>query len=79
MYPPAIWKSYIIAILDSLQSKKYCQTIMDDLLLFTPDKKAQKSKLEDLLKALLKDGLKISPKMCHLFKEELKYMDNTFL
>ena len=29
------------------------------------------AKLEDLLKALLKNGLKISPKKCHLFKTEL--------
>ena len=35
---------------------------MDDLLLFTPSKGAHMAKLEDLLKALLKNGLKISPK-----------------
>ena len=34
-------------------------------------------KLEDLLKALLKNGLKISPRKCQLFKTELQYMDNT--
>ena len=33
---------------------------MDDLLLFTPNKKAHMAKLEDLLKALRKNGLKIS-------------------
>ena len=33
-------------------------------------------KLEDLLKALLKSGLKISPKKCQLFKKELQYMEN---
>ena len=32
---------------------------MDDLLLFTPSKKSHIAKLEDLLKALLKNGLKI--------------------
>ena len=35
------------------------------------------SKLEDLLKALLKNGLKISPKKCHLFRKELQYKGNT--
>ena len=35
---------------------------MDDLLLFTLMKKLHMAKLEDLLKALLKNGLKISPK-----------------
>ena len=34
-------------------------------------------KLEDLLKALLKNGLKISPRKCQLFKTELQYMGNT--
>ena len=34
-------------------------------------------KLEDLLKALRKNVLKISPKKCQLFKTELQYMGNT--
>ena len=55
---PAIFQSYINTILDCLHSMKYCKAIMDDLLLFTPDKKAHKDKLEDLLNALLKNGLK---------------------
>ena len=50
---------------------------MDDLLLFTPNKQSHFEKLEDLLKALCKNGLKISPKKCQLFKTELKYMGNT--
>ena len=74
---PSIWQSYINAILDCLQSRKYCEAIMDDLLLFTPSKKSHIAKLEDLLKALLKNGLKISPKKCQLFRTELQYMGNT--
>ena len=35
---PAIWQSYINAILNCLQIRKYCEAIMDDLLLFTPMK-----------------------------------------
>ena len=54
---PPIWQSYINVILDCLQSRKYGETIMDDLLLFTPDKKSHKAKLEDLLKALLRNEL----------------------
>ena len=49
---PAIWQSYINAILDCLQSRSYCEGIMDDLLLFTPTKSSYFDKLEDLLKAL---------------------------
>ena len=74
---PTIWQSYSNAILDCLQSKKYCETIMDDLLLFTPTKSSLFDKLEDLLKALCKNGLKISPQKCQLFKNELQYMGNT--
>ena len=50
---------------------------MDDLLLFTPTKKAHIAKLKELLKDLLKNGLKILPKKCKLFKTELHYMENT--
>ena len=57
---PSIWQSYINAILDCLQSEKYYEAIMDDLLLFIPSKESHMNKLEDLLKALLKNGLKIS-------------------
>ena len=52
---------------------------MDDLLLFTPTKKSHIAKLEDLLKAFLKNGLKISPKKCQLFRKELQYVGNTIL
>ena len=72
----SIWQSYINAILDCLQSRKYCETIMDDLLLFTPSKGSYMNKLEDLLKVLLKNGLKISPKKCQLFRTNLQYMGN---
>ena len=34
------------------------------------------NKLEDLLKALLKNGLKVSPKKCQLFRTNLQYMGN---
>ena len=74
---PAVWQSYINAILSCLLSRKYCKAIMDDLLLFTPNKQSHFEKLEDLLKALCKNGLKISPNKCQLFKTELQYMGNT--
>ena len=74
---PPIWQFYINAILSCLQSRKYCEAIMDDLLLFTPTKLSHFEKLEDLLKVLHKNGLKISPKKCQLFKTDLQYMGNT--
>ena len=50
---PSIWQSYINAIINYLQSKKYCEAIMDDLLLYILSKNSHITKLEDLLQALL--------------------------
>ena len=49
---------------------------MDDLILFTPSKESHMNKLEDILNALLKNGLKVSPKKCQLFRTSLQYMGN---
>ena len=72
----SIWQYFINAILDCLQSKKYCEANMDDLLLFYLSKNSHIAKLEDLLNAFLKNGLKISPKKCLLFRTNLHYMGN---
>ena len=74
---PPIWHTYINTILNCLESRQYCEAIMDDLLLFTLSKQSHMRKLEDLLKALLKNGLKVPPKKCQLFRKELQYMGNT--
>ena len=74
---PTVWQSYINAILSCLFSRKYCEAIMDNLLLFTPNNQVHFEKLIDLLRALCKNGLKISLKKCQLFKTELQYMGNT--
>ena len=73
----SIWQSYLNAILYCLQSRKYCEAIMQDLLLFTTSKKSHTAKLEDLLKALLKNVLKIPPEKLQLFRTELQYIGNT--
>ena len=44
--------------------------------MFTPSKKPHVAKL-DLIEALLKNGLKISPQKCQLFRTEVQYMGNT--
>ena len=67
---PAIWQSYRNAIL-SHRSKNLA--IMDDLLLHNL-KHSNLKYLEDLLKALLKRGWKISPKKCQLFRTELQFI-----
>ena len=71
---PSIWQPYINAILHCFQSKKYWEAIMDDLILFTPSKDSHVAKLEDLLKALLNNGLEISPIKCQFFGTNLHYM-----
>ena len=76
---PLIWQSYINAILECLHSRNHCEVIMDNLLFFTPSKKASIAKLEDLLKALLKNGLKISPKKCQLFKHSYSTWEMLYL
>ena len=48
----------------------------NDLLLFTASKNSHMAKLEDLLKALLKNGLKISSKTYQLFRTNLQYIGN---
>ena len=72
---PSIWQSYINVILNCLQSKKYLKQLWM-ILYSSPHQKSHTNKLEDILSALLKNGLKISPKKCQLFKTSLQYMGN---
>ena len=37
---PPIWQTYISIILNCLESRKHCEAIMDDLLLFTTSKQS---------------------------------------
>ena len=46
---PEVWQSYINAILSCLSSSKNCEAIMDDLLLFMPNKQTHFEKLIDIL------------------------------
>ena len=50
---PSIRQSYINVISDCLQSRNYCEAIMDDLLLFIQMKKSHIAKLENLLKDVI--------------------------
>ena len=46
---PVVWQLYINPRLSCLSSRRYCEAIMDDLLLFTPNKQTHIEKLIDLL------------------------------
>ena len=59
---PTVWQSYINAILNCLSSRKYCEAIMDDLLLFMPNKQTHFEKLIVLLWALCKNQTENIPK-----------------
>ena len=69
---PQIWMDYITLILSELEDK-----IMDDLLIHST-KVAHWKLLEQLLKSMCKNGLRLSPKKCQLFKTQLTYMGNEF-
>ena len=74
---PQIWMDYITLILSELEDKKKYIAIMDDLLIYST--KADHWKLlEQLLKSMCKNGLRLSPKKCQLFKTNLIYMGNEF-
>ena len=72
-----IWIDYITLILSELEDKKKYIAIMDDLLIHST--KADHWKLlEQLLKSMCKNGLRLSLKKCQLFKTNLIYMGNEF-
>ena len=51
---------------------------MDDLLLHST-KAAHWKLLEQLFQSMCKNGLKLSPKKCQLFRTKLTYMGNEFV
>ena len=76
---PAIWQNFIQTVLEEIPDyRKHYLAIMDDIMIH--------SKISDhmglivkLFKALIRNGLKISPKKCQLFKTNLIYMGHTML
>ena len=59
---PSIWQSYINSILDCLQSKKCCEAIMDDILLFTPSKSSHMENFRRFIKDTIKEWIENIPK-----------------
>ena len=74
---PQIWIDYIENILCGMDNKQDFIAIMDDLLVHGP-KENHLNRLETLFKAMIKHGLKLSPKKCQLFRKHLVYMGNVF-
>ena len=74
---PQVWIDYIENILSGMANKQDYVAIMDDLLIHGL-KRNHMDRLEALLKAMIKHGLKLSPKKCQLFMKHLVYMGNVF-
>ena len=74
---PQVWIDYIESILCGMANKQDYIAIMDDLLIHG-FKGNHLDRLESLFKAMIKHGLKLSPKKCQLFMKHLIYMGNVF-
>ena len=74
---PQIWMDYITLILGELEDKAKYIAIMDDLIHST--KAEHWLLIEQLLQSMMKNGLRLSPKKCKLFKTNLVYMGNEFV
>ena len=76
---PAVWQNFIQKVLSEIPNhRKHHLAIMDDCLVHSK-KKDHLSHLIDLFRALIRNGLKISPKKCQLFRKKLVYMGHTLL
>ena len=74
---PQVWIDYKENILSGMANKQDYIAIMDDLLIHGM-KGNHMDRLEALFKAMIKHGLKLSPKKCQLFMKHLVYMGNVF-
>ena len=76
---PAVRQNFIQKVLSEIPNhRKHYLVIMDDCLVHSK-KNEHLSHLIDLFKALIRNGLKISPKKCQLFRKKLVYMGHTLL
>ena len=70
---PAIWQAFINLVLDTIPDRDHHIAIMDDCLVHS-HKQEHLDCLVDLFKALIKQGLKISPRKCQLYPVKIQYM-----
>ena len=74
---PCKWIQYIGIVMEKLPHPENYIAIMDDLLVHSKNKD-HLDRITDMLEALITHGLKLSPKKCQFFMEELVYMGNIF-
>ena len=71
---PAIWQNFIQRVLQkNPEYRKNYLAIMDDILTHS-SREDHTGYLIDLFKAIIRNGLKISPRKCKLFKTEFVFM-----
>ena len=74
---PCKWIEYIGYVMENMSHKHNYIAINDDLLVHSK-KENHLDRITVLLRALIKHGLKLSPKKCQFFRTELVYMGNVF-
>ena len=74
---PCKWIQYIGFVMEKMPFPENYIAIMDDLLVHSKQKDHM-DRIRDMLKALIEHGLKLSPKKCQFFRDELVYMGNIF-
>ena len=47
---------------------------LDDILIFTESKEKHYERVEEVLERIVKAGLRINPKKCHILREEIKFL-----
>ena len=74
---PCKWIQYIGFVMEKLPEPQNYIAIMDDLLVHSKEEDHM-DRILDMLKALVEHGLKLSPKKCQFFRDELVYIGNIF-
>ena len=76
---PAIWQNFIQKVLQEIPDyRKSHLAIMDDILTYSK-RVDHTGKLIDLFKAVIRNGLKMSPRKCKLFKKSPVFMGLTMM
>ena len=76
---PAIWQNFTQRVLQEIPNyRRNYLAIMDDILIHSK-RIDHTGHLIDLFKTIIRNGLKISPRMCKLFKKALVFMGITIM
>ena len=76
---PGIFQSRINVLLEMPNSRQFCIAHHDDIIVFSKNKYEHKVHLQLLFNALSRNGLKISPQKCKLFRRDANYMGHRIL